>query len=473
MKKFLFFIFLFKAVLFGCATCQLMVPSVELEIELKVEKKRLNNIHIQWHFSKIYSKEMLVQYDKNTNAKLDREELDVILNAILDYLKPKQMITLIKYADKSLEEAIVLEPEFKNFTLVMQEGLLLFSYDAIVPIELKSGTSLSFAFKDDESYFTFSVKTLDVNVNELNSTTNLYLFTASILFEEDGIVQKTSVPQVKVEPKESSQETVMIQEDETLQENFLKKSIDKIKSLFESIKDEKNPLTYLFLLFFAYIYGVIHALGPGHGKTLVASYFLSNERSYTKAFFISLAIGVLHTFSAFILTLVIYFLVNTFLAQFLDDTVYYTTKISALIIISIAIYLIYKKYIFYKTVKEEGEAPKSAFSTTPPHLSSCACSSCKVDKNSTDTALIISAGIIPCPGTTTIFIFAISMGLYYAGFISALVMSLGMSSVIFFSALLSTLVRKKALSTNEKLKKYLEFGSLIIIFILGVVLLFM
>ena len=88
-------------------------------------------------------------------------------------------------------------------------------------------------------------------------------------------------------------------------------------------------------------------------------------------------------------------------------------------------------------------------------------------------ALIISAGIIPCPGTVTIFIFSLSLGLYYAGFLSALVMSLGMSTIIFFSAILSVLIRKKTSETNSNLKMYLEYGSLFIILILGFVLLFM
>ena len=105
-------------------------------------------------------------------------------------------------------------------------------------------------------------------------------------------------------------------------------------------------------------------------------------------------------------------------------------------------------------------------------MATCSCASCKVDANSTDAALIISAGIIPCPGTVTIFIFALSLGLYYAGFLSALVMSLGMSTVIFFSALLSVAIRKKSSGLNEKVKKYLEYASLGIILILGVVLLF-
>ena len=124
-------------------------------------------------------------------------------------------------------------------------------------------------------------------------------------------------------------------------------------------------------------------------------------------------------------------------------------------------------------MSQKDRAPQFSFGTSPIHVSTCGCGSCKVDKNSTDIALIISAGIIPCPGTTTLFIFAISTGLYYAGFISALVMSLGMSSVIFVSALLSTFVREKALASSDRLKKYLEFGSLALIFVLGGVLLFL
>lgn len=222
---------------------------------------------------------------------------------------------------------------------------------------------------------------------------------------------------------------------------------------------------------FAYLYGVIHALGPGHGKTLVASYFLSNEKSYSRALFVSLAIGVVHTFSAFILTLIIYFMVNTFLSSFLNDTVFYTTKISAIIIITIALYLLYKKYKAYKAIQEAKKQPSFHFSTTP-HANTCSCGSCKVDEKSTDMALIVSAGIIPCPGTVTIFIFSLSLGLYYAGFLSALVMSLGMSTIIFFSAILSVAVRKKTAEGNGNLKKYLEYGSLVIILLLGTFLLF-
>ena len=467
MKKLIFsYFFIFQVFLYGCATCQLMVPTAEINLEVQADKKRLTNIHVKWTFSDIYSDEMIKQYDKNNNYKLDEDELKVILNAMLDYLVPKSMLTKIKYGGEEQEKGSVIKAEYKMFDLKMVNELLVFSYDANINIDVKDNSTLSFLFEDDESFFSFIVSSFSVKNGDLYYKQNLYLFTASIFFKHTPF----EIKQMQIKPQEikESEKELQILETDNIQENLLKSSITKIKTLFESIKDEKNPFTYLFLLFFAYAYGAVHALGPGHGKTLVGSYFLSNDRSYSKALFISLAIGVVHTFSAFLLTLIIYFVVDTFLAKFLDNSIFYTTKISALIIIAIALYLIYQKYKAYKEIKKTSSY---SFSINP-HTNSCACNSCKVDNNSTDMALIISAGIIPCPGTVTIFIFSLSLGLYYAGFLSALVMSLGMSTIIFFSALLSVAIRKKTSNTNTNLKKYLEYGSLIIILSLGFVLLF-
>ena len=485
MKKLFTLLLLFQTLLFGCATCQLMIPTVEMKINIEIDKTKLHTIHMQWNFSDTYSAEMITQYDKNKNKILDEKELAVIQKAMLDYLVPKKMLTKIMY--DSVETSDI-EPINKNFTTKMVNGFLVFSYDAEVAIDVKDNASLSFAFEDNESYFSFVVTKLNVSENDFSHTQNLYLFTASVLFhmphgeatnalvvpqsEAKNLPETQTKNEIKVESNQTKQEIISTsQEKSSTQANILKESIAKIKSLFESIKDEKNPLTYMALLFFAYLYGLIHALGPGHGKTLVASYFLSNERSYSKALFVSLAIGIVHTFSAFILTLVIYFLVNTFLAQFLNDAVLYTTKISAIIIIFIALYLIYKKYKIYKQIQQEQKKPTYSFSTTP-HISACGCASCKVDNNSTDMALIVSAGIIPCPGTVTIFIFSLSLGLYYAGFLSAFVMSLGMSTIIFFSAMLSVAVRKKTSNSTNNVKKYLEYGSLVVILLLGIILLF-
>lgn len=402
---------------------------------------------------------------------------------MLDYLKPKKMLTELSFADNNSAQSSPLKVSYDNFYIGIKDELLVFSYDAIVNQRLSHESSISMSFEDDESYFVFILMNLDIDRSDFIYTKNPYLFAASVLFLDPALqvaakqeyvqepVKHNETPIEQAKPVKKVQAVASTKmKEQTLQEGILKRSMQKLRELFASIKDEKNPMTYLVLLFFAFVYGVIHAMGPGHGKTLVASYFLSNDRSYVKAFSISLAIGVVHTFSAFILTIVIYFFINQLLAQVLDDAVFYTTKVSALIIIAIAVYLIVKKYKARKVMQQQLNTALYD-GETGLHASSCGCGSCKVDKTSTDIALIISAGIIPCPGTTTLFIFAISTGLYYAGFISAFVMSLGMSSVIFVSALFSTFVRMRLGGVSVKAKYYLEYFSLSLIFLLGFLLL--
>jgi nickel/cobalt transporter (NicO) family protein len=445
-------------IVFACPTCSFMAPTAALEIEVELESSSLQKLHIVWNFSDIYTNVLTQQYDKNSNKKLDDEELNEILQLKLDYLKPNKMLTHIKYTENNNSRKRYIDVKFENFLLKTLDGFLYFSYDAKVNQEIDGEGTLFLEFNDAEFYFMFSIMDIKVKGGDFFYKIDKQIDKARIFFkktEKDKPLIQTKIP------KDNNHNV-------DIKKSYLQESMQMIQSLFKSIKNDGTSKSYILLLFFAYIYGLIHALGPGHGKSLVASYFLSNGRSYKKAVFVSLAIGVVHTFSAFILTLIIYSFVSLLMAQLVDNAIFFTTKISAVMIISIAIYLIYKKYRFYaKANKLESYNFISGLS----HESSCGCGMCKVGNQSTDIALIVSAGIIPCPGTTTLFIFAFSTGLYLTGFVSALVMSLGMSSVIFISALLSTFFRKKVLKSASALTKYLEFISLSIVFLLGLFLL--
>jgi nickel/cobalt transporter (NicO) family protein len=453
--KYLLILLFVKNLLLGCATCTLMQPTANVIVELKSEEKVLKIVHIEWVFSKDYYDTLKVQYDNNSNNILDIDEQILIKDAMVDYLFKVDMDTKITFATNIKETAKEVKTHSKNFGLNLNEEILTFSYELNTNLAITKESLITILFRDDLDFFTFKIKELIFLSEHLKHEANIYLHTANIVFKE-AIGLESSKLSMTPESQNVNNEPIDIK---PKQEGLLVEALAKIRELFESIKDESNPISYITLLIFAYIYGVIHALGPGHGKTLVASYFLSNERSYSKALFVSLAIGVVHAFSAFILTLIIYFGVETFFSQFIQDSVNLTTKLSAFIIILIAIYLIYKKYSAYKLLEKQKNLPFSKINNNP-HQSICGCSSCKIEDDSTDFALILSAGIIPCPGTTTIFIFATSLGLYVAGFLSALVMS----TIIYVSALISVSVRRR----NSGVQKILEYGSLTFILIFGI-----
>jgi ABC-type nickel/cobalt efflux system permease component RcnA len=50
----------------------------------------------------------------------------------------------------------------------------------------------------------------------------------------------------------------------------------------------------------AFLYGVVHALGPGHGKLVVMSYFLSREARLGRGLLMGLQIAIFHVISAMV-----------------------------------------------------------------------------------------------------------------------------------------------------------------------------
>ena len=478
MKKFLLsflFIFIYTVELQACALCEAYTPSVLLSASVNSSQNRINSIGFRWDFSDEFIEELMLQADKNGNLEFDEEEISAIEKMLLDYIRPLDYLTVIKYenafVDKSFDEVPSVDFEINDFKMQKENGKLFLSYILKLQVELKEEYMLFVQLKDEGDYFKFMFKPERIEIKNdsdlfLKPAPNGYILFLEVLKEKMTDEKKSDTVLPKAQEKAEVEENGLIKELSVILANIK----EKIDFILKDIKDNNSPLSYFWLLFFSFVYGMVHAIGPGHGKSLVSAYFLTNEKSYMKAFNISALIGIVHTFSAFLLTFAIYFILDMFLSKYFGDIEYVATKISAVVIIAIALYLIYKK--LYKKSKKYtfNQSGRQSFVLDPNHTSSssCGCSACKTD--STDLGVVLAAGIVPCPGTVTIFIFTMSLGIYFVGFLSAVFMSVGMSLVIFLTALLSIGIRKKA-SKNEKITKFLEYGSLCFILLLGVVLL--
>jgi nickel/cobalt transporter (NicO) family protein len=73
-----------------------------------------------------------------------------------------------------------------------------------------------------------------------------------------------------------------------------------IASRMRSIRDGETSLPLLIGAGLAFLYGVVHALGPGHGKLVVVSYFLSREAQIGRGLLMGLQIAVFHVISALV-----------------------------------------------------------------------------------------------------------------------------------------------------------------------------
>ena len=208
MTKILILLSLLFHFSYGCATCLLMTPTVELDVKLHIEEKNLQKMQFTWHFSEKFTKELIGPYDKNGNQIFDKDELDDILQAKLDYLEPKKMVTTIQYADENASESIPLDAKYENFSIGTVNNALVFSYDAKLQKTLLHNDSLSISLVDDESYFTFKMRELVVTQCDFAYSKNLYSHIASILLKDKSriheipkaeIIQKSKTPTVPIE----------------------------------------------------------------------------------------------------------------------------------------------------------------------------------------------------------------------------------------------------------------------------------
>ncbi|MEA1954056.1 MAG: DUF2162 family putative transporter, partial [Campylobacterota bacterium] len=180
---------------------------------------------------------------------------------------------------------------------------------------------------------------------------------------------------------------------------------------------------------------------PGHGKLLVSSYFLRNNRSYKEAFKMGYLISLIHTISALSISFVLYYLLEVVFSQTFQEVSFYMTKISALLIIGVGVYL------FFEQHKEHSVE--------------------KVSKKS-DFSIALSAGVIPCPGVMTIILFSILMGSISVGIVAAIFMSVGMGLTISLSAIIATATKNK---TPSNIAKLFPFIGNSMILLLGIYLL--
>ncbi|WP_333805491.1 nickel/cobalt transporter [Sulfurospirillum sp.] len=480
LKKFLF-AFLLLALpyqMYACALCALYTPSATVSINLEGTPTKIETITFQWTFSQDFINTLLERYDENHNNKLDPKEIERIKVILENYISKRHYLTNIEYLSASRpnqEDIKKLPLKIISKSFWQEADTLNFRFTTLLNQEIATGDELSFVIEDKEEYFKFLVHTVTHTIAEPFSLEfNLFNHIAftKITHGTTTQPQELSKEPTTTQPQELSKEPTTTLPQEQPKElpasmSWLQSRLthmqQNIQETIRSLKEQGTPLTYALFLGLSFLYGLLHAAGPGHGKALVSSYLFASEHRYSKAISMAALIGIVHTFAAFLLTLVIYFLFDLFFNAFFDNVTYYATKLSALIIISIAGYLVWKK------IKAMKAQPKIvAFST---HPFACQCAGCSQKSQSTDWGVVLSAGIIPCPGTITIFIFALNTGAYILGFLAALSMSFGMSSIIALTSIATLFTKKRFQTKSPKIILYSETISLAIMLILGILLL--
>lgn len=197
----------------------------------------------------------------------------------------------------------------------------------------------------------------------------------------------------------------------------------------------------------SFLYGVIHSLGPGHGKSIISSYLLYNKSKYQRALKLGFMISAIHALSGLLVTAIMYYALNMVVTRNFQKPYDIMLKISGIFIILSGFYLLYETLKKRKVKEEEN-----------------------IDFKKKDWILAFSAGFVPCPGVMSLLFFSILLNKIWIGILAAVLMSLGMGLTISAIGYLTIYARNRSLLQKNKTGLILNYFSIVLIMILGLFL---
>lgn len=172
---------------------------------------------------------------------------------------------------------------------------------------------------------------------------------------------------------------------------------------------ESNVISWFFLICF--IYGIIHALGPGHGKSVVVGYFLARRGHWWHGVGLGFSITMIHSMSAVILLFVLFLFAQTMIFPTFEVSRGFIEKASYLLVILMGLFLIVFSIVnWIRNRKKEPESFVEVQSSWKELL-----------------GIAFVTGIVPCPAVALVVFFCLLQGLFLMGFLGAIAIGLGMA----------------------------------------------
>lgn len=204
-------------------------------------------------------------------------------------------------------------------------------------------------------------------------------------------------------------------------------------ALREAARDSGALVTLIGL---AFAYGVVHAIGPGHGKAVISGYIVANETALKRG--VALAFGAAGVQALIALGVVIGIAgISGGTARDIDTTIFNIERIGFAIILCMGLWLLWRKgralfgFAVAETACNHDHGPNPAVF--------------QVGSRTSLALAAIGAGIRPCTGAIILLVFSLSQRLYGLGAASVIAMAFGTAIGTSLFALLAVKTKHLAL----------------------------
>ncbi|HXP75870.1 MAG TPA: hypothetical protein VN823_17135 [Stellaceae bacterium] len=201
---------------------------------------------------------------------------------------------------------------------------------------------------------------------------------------------------------------------------------DSISAAFRDVRDSHSRSAIVLILGLAFLYGVLHAVGPGHGKAVVAGYFVANRARWTSGIAMGSLISLIQGASAIALVGLLAVILQWRQFDVLD-------RATLVEFVSYGLIAVLGAVMFYRAVTGRGHAhAHEGHDVHDGHGH---------EPRALDRRLIIATGLTPCASAIIILLFSLANEALPVGIAAVASLSLGMAITVSAVGIASVLGR--------------------------------
>lgn len=229
---------------------------------------------------------------------------------------------------------------------------------------------------------------------------------------------------------------------------------DKMSAYFLDLQEEGNYSAILAIMGLSFIYGIIHAAGPGHRKTVVFSLFLGRKSRWWEPMSAGFYSAALHGTSGLVLILILQAVSRRMLGNRLNKATLYMEGFTYLVLALVALLFVVLKILEITGKRKHHHHHEGSSGAAGLY------------------APLTASSLFPCPGAVMILMFSLAAGNLGAGAWAIAALSLGMGVTVSAAAYLALagqkglfLALKKRQHLVERLGLFLESGAYLLLFV--------
>jgi ABC-type nickel/cobalt efflux system permease component RcnA len=243
----------------------------------------------------------------------------------------------------------------------------------------------------------------------------------------------------------------------------------------KSLKGDNAMAGAVMLAALSFLYGVVHAVGPGHGKMIISSYVVANERTVRRGVIISFIAAGLQALTAVALVGILAFALNASGLQ-INAWSNQLEMVSYALIALVGAWLLGTQFLAIFRRWQGSRAAEAHASHTGhdhahgehdhhhhhghAHHDHAEGEACRHIVDARELAgpfswrkvlaVVFSVGIRPCTGAILVLIFALTQGVFWAGVAATFAMAIGTAITVAVLATLALGSRELALKLGGR-----------------------